>query len=324
MSSSINPNNIDGQYPIAGQDNDSQGFRDNFTNIKNNLTFAKAELEDLQNNAILKTPLAGTTLNNDMNQAQLKEVQCLAFTETTNDLGAVPGALPNPVEVDWRLAHFQTMSTTGNVELSFTGWPASGLYAKFRLEANVTSTSHTIKLPTEVTVGSGSLQGLGANNTVTFDSVGMHLFEFSTHDAGTIVTVQDLLRNYENVDSGANLLIKSSTSAVGYTTGAGNVVTQATSKSTAVTLNAPTGRITANTASLSNGANVGFVFNNSSIDSSDVLIVNISGNATPGAYQVQVEAVANGSANIRLYNVGSTSLSEAVNLNYAVIKGSTN
>ena len=31
MTSSINPNNIDGTYPIAGQDNDSQGFRDNFT-----------------------------------------------------------------------------------------------------------------------------------------------------------------------------------------------------------------------------------------------------------------------------------------------------
>jgi hypothetical protein len=43
--SSINPNNINGQYPIAGQDNDSQGFRDNFTNVKNNLTFAKSEIE---------------------------------------------------------------------------------------------------------------------------------------------------------------------------------------------------------------------------------------------------------------------------------------
>ena len=69
--SSINPNNIDGTYPIAGQDNDSQGFRDNFTNIKNNFTFSKTEIEDLQNNAILKTALAGTTLDNNLNNAQL-------------------------------------------------------------------------------------------------------------------------------------------------------------------------------------------------------------------------------------------------------------
>ena len=47
MSSNINPNNIDTTYPVAGQDNDSQGFRDNFTNIKNNFTEAQTELNDL-------------------------------------------------------------------------------------------------------------------------------------------------------------------------------------------------------------------------------------------------------------------------------------
>ena len=50
MTSQVNPNNIDGTYPVAGQDNDSQGFRDNFTNIRNNFTFIKAEIEDIQNN----------------------------------------------------------------------------------------------------------------------------------------------------------------------------------------------------------------------------------------------------------------------------------
>ena len=48
MASNINPANIDGTYPIAGQDNDSQGFRDNFTNIKNNFTYAQTEVNDLQ------------------------------------------------------------------------------------------------------------------------------------------------------------------------------------------------------------------------------------------------------------------------------------
>lgn len=49
MSSNINPNNINGNYPVAGQDNDSQGFRDNFTNILNNFSFAASEITDLQN-----------------------------------------------------------------------------------------------------------------------------------------------------------------------------------------------------------------------------------------------------------------------------------
>ena len=61
----INPNNINGGFPVFGQDNPTQGFRDNFTNIKNNLTFAKQEIEDLQNKAILKSALTGTDLNNE-------------------------------------------------------------------------------------------------------------------------------------------------------------------------------------------------------------------------------------------------------------------
>ena len=52
MSSQIITTNIDGTYPVAGQDNDSQGFRDNFTNIKNNFSYAKSEIEDLQNNVV--------------------------------------------------------------------------------------------------------------------------------------------------------------------------------------------------------------------------------------------------------------------------------
>ena len=48
MASLINTTNIDIAYPIAGQDNDSQGFRDNFTNIKSNLDQTKLEIEELQ------------------------------------------------------------------------------------------------------------------------------------------------------------------------------------------------------------------------------------------------------------------------------------
>lgn len=48
MSSNINPNNINGNFPVAGQDNDSQGFRDNFTNILNNFSFASTEITALQ------------------------------------------------------------------------------------------------------------------------------------------------------------------------------------------------------------------------------------------------------------------------------------
>lgn len=48
MASNINPYNIDHTFPVAGQDNDSQGFRDNFTNTRNNFIQTKTEIEDLQ------------------------------------------------------------------------------------------------------------------------------------------------------------------------------------------------------------------------------------------------------------------------------------
>lgn len=53
--SSINPNNINILYPIAGQDNDTQGFRDNFRNIKNNLSTAATEITTLQN-SVARSP----------------------------------------------------------------------------------------------------------------------------------------------------------------------------------------------------------------------------------------------------------------------------
>jgi hypothetical protein len=48
MASNINITNIDTTYPIAGQDNDTQGFRTNFTNIKNNFVTAAGEITQLQ------------------------------------------------------------------------------------------------------------------------------------------------------------------------------------------------------------------------------------------------------------------------------------
>ena len=54
MTSSINANNIDGTYPVAGQDNNSQGFRDNFTNTKTNFQYAADEINDLQSKVILR------------------------------------------------------------------------------------------------------------------------------------------------------------------------------------------------------------------------------------------------------------------------------
>jgi hypothetical protein len=50
MASNINPATIDITYPIAGQDNDTQGFRSNFRDIQTNFITAAAEITALQGN----------------------------------------------------------------------------------------------------------------------------------------------------------------------------------------------------------------------------------------------------------------------------------
>ena len=187
--SSINPNNINGQFPIAGQDNDSQGFRDNFTNVRNNLTFAKDEIEALEQNAILKSALPGVTLNNEMNNTQLKGVQSLRFTETIKDLASVG------TTVNWSEGHFQYFTLAENTTMTLTGWPTSGFYAKLRLQVTP-DTQYTLTLPSQVTVGLNMLANANVTSkTISFSSADVHLYEFTTYDGGDTVTVIPLVQS---------------------------------------------------------------------------------------------------------------------------------
>jgi hypothetical protein len=106
---------------------------------------------------------------------------------------------------------------------------------------------------------------------------------------------------------------------LGYTTAAQGSVTQATSKSTAVTLNKSAGRITMNNAALAASAAATFTLNNNLISTNDIVILNISGGATAAAYTVYVTSMAAGSADISLRNLSASSLSEAVIVNFALI-----
>lgn len=110
------------------------------------------------------------------------------------------------------------------------------------------------------------------------------------------------------------------TAAFGYATGAGGTVTQATSKSTGVTLNKLCGRITMHAAALAAAAEVAFTLTNSFIAATDVVVVNVQSVGTVGAYFVEVGAVSAGSCSITLGNCSAGSLSQAVVLNFIVIK----
>ena len=105
---------------------------------------------------------------------------------------------------------------------------------------------------------------------------------------------------------------------IGYASGAQGTVTQATSKSTGVTLNASAGQITMNNASLATVTNVTFTLTNSTISAKDVLLLNVT-NGTSASYNAFVSSMAAGSATITLRNISAGALAEAVVLNFAII-----
>jgi hypothetical protein len=195
--SNINPQNIDGTYPIAGQDNNSQGFRDNFTNTVNNFTFAAAELTDLQTYAVLKGPLGSVgqtgTPTNVMDYTFITEPQLLKAVETKKDISE-PG-VGGDFEVDWSQGHFQTVSVTTTAGMTFAStWPTTGLWTKLRLQVTATTLSNITITGTYIE----NLQNIqGATGNLLLLNTGTYLFDFTTYDAGAHVWIQDVTRNYD-------------------------------------------------------------------------------------------------------------------------------
>jgi hypothetical protein len=189
MASNINPQNIDGAYPVAGQDNDSQGFRDNFTNTRTNFAFAAAEITDLQNKAVLKAALDGTVLNNDMGGSILSNAQLQDMSETRVALGTV-GV---PQTINYAAGPYYTLTTSGSVAVAFTNFPPAGQLGRIRLQITVASTAHTLTLPAAVSLGTTGIQGYAAN-VITFGATGTYEFEFETNDGGSTITIFDLNR----------------------------------------------------------------------------------------------------------------------------------
>jgi hypothetical protein len=131
----------------------------------------------------------------------------------------------------------------------------------------------------------------------------------NTKPIGVAYTDQDIV--------GAQYIL--SDEQFGYTAAAQGTVTQATSKSTAVTLNKSAGQITMNNAALASVTNVTFTLNNSFISANDIVILNVSGGATAGAYNCWVSGLGAGTASITVRNISGGSLSEAVVVNFAII-----
>ena len=227
MTSAINPNNINGAYPVAGQDNNSQGFRDNFTNTSTNFQYAADEITDLQNKAVLKQALTGTTLDNNMLGSPLSNALLSNMSENVVALGTVSGT----TVINYALASYQTLTTNGAVSLSFTNFPAAGAAASVVVQVTVASTIHTLVLPAAVSVNAQGIQGYNTSTrTITFAATGVYSFEFSTSNGGSTSTVREVNKRLQPFNNSSENLADTANVNAAVTTSYFSTVTSTTAQ----------------------------------------------------------------------------------------------
>jgi hypothetical protein len=190
--------------------------------------------------------------------------------------------------------------------------------ASFTTPGNITASNAVI---TNVTV-TGTLTGnVSATGNISASSVTATTATVSNIGTATptSLTFFSNATPQATIDNRGNLTVVGS-GLLGYGTGSGGNVVQATSKTTAVTLNKSAGRITTANTSMTTNQIMFFTLNNTQIGLDDVVIAHASGRN--GAYFVTAVSANAGNANIRIVNTTAGTLAETVNINFAVIKTS--
>jgi len=179
--SNIISNDIDESFPIAGQDNDSQGFRDNFSVIKNSLATARAEVTELEEITAKKNQ------DNDFNN---NEIQRASFIQTTEKV--VSQATSANMSLYWTYGSYQTIIVSDDLTLTLTGWPEAGVLAKLRIGVK-SDKSGSFDITFVSTVGNDILAAPGMQNPFAVGDEGyIKIFDFWTHDGGDNVYCQFL------------------------------------------------------------------------------------------------------------------------------------
>jgi hypothetical protein len=203
MSSSINTNGINTNYPVPGENNSTQGFRDNFASIKNNLNTASSEITDIQNKALLKSALDGSVLDNNMNGALISNALTRGFRATTYNLG---NSLTGTVLVNLAQADVHYGTIAGNVSLQFGSWAPVNTESTVILRLSISNPAAVITFPSQVVATNNNFGGTILENyvnvadavTVTAPAGVEQLdFKLSTLDCGTTISIEPLNRPYQ-------------------------------------------------------------------------------------------------------------------------------
>jgi len=202
--STINTNGINVNYPVPGENNPTQGFRDNFASIKTNLDTAGTEITDLQNKVVLKAALNGSTLNNDMANTLISNASTRSFRATTYNLG---NALSGTVLVNVAQADVQYGNVASNVTLQFGSWAPTNTESSITLRLGISNTSAVITFPSQVVASNNNFGGTILENyanianvitiTAPYDVEQLE-FKLRTLDCGNTITIEPINRPYQS------------------------------------------------------------------------------------------------------------------------------
>jgi hypothetical protein len=200
--STINTNAINVNYPIPGVNNNSQGFRDNFASIRNNLNIAATEITDLQNNVVVKQALANTTVNNDMANTLISNASTRSFRATTYNLG---NALSGTVLVDVSLGDVHYGTVAGNTTINFGSWAPTGTQSNVQLQLAVSNSTAFVTFSGNVVVSndSGATTLENYSNVAGFVTVSVPYgvtqmnYQISTVDCGNTLYISPINRPRE-------------------------------------------------------------------------------------------------------------------------------
>ena len=224
----------------------------------------------------------------------------------------------------------QQLRTSGSYNMSLgANALANDLTSSFNTAVGAVSLANvTTESNTAVGYRSGYLITTGAKNTILGRYTG-NQGGLDIRTASNYIVLSDGDGNPRAYWNGANatfngaltvagnVLVSSSSGKTGYTTGSGGTVTQLISRTTGVTINTPVGQINTFTAAGSTTA-TSFIVTNSSVGSSDIIVLNQSG--ATNLYILAVTQISAGSFRITFYTTGGT-VSDTLTINFAVIKG---
>jgi len=191
MTSQINYSAVIATYPVAGQDNDSQGFRDNFTAIQAGLTVAANEITNLENSSVLTSVLGSSPpvpVVNDLLGSTIHNGLYSQFNGVFYNAGVVSGL----VNININNGPIQKFTLSANSVLNFTNWPPTGTYGVIRIML-VTDHSGTYTANFS-TANSGTLKrATGFTLPVSVNSTGTYeIIEAWSVDYGTNVFIKNI------------------------------------------------------------------------------------------------------------------------------------